>query len=377
MPVRSDRLAQLASPAFIAALSLLLLNDFALKPLLHNAITGKLSDFAGLFALTLFVATLWPRHARLLGVLIAAAFTFWKTTYAEPLIEALNAVSPLSFGRTVDLTDLFSLPVVPLALWAAPRSKPWPLPRALQLCLGLIAPIAFTATSQGVIRTRATAALTATAVIDESALQRFFDDLAREQGMTCSICEPIGEGRVYGEPFSRDLTVNFDADRRVVYFAASYSRTRAGKREIAELDADIRMGLAESFPGVAISKPTDERDDAVESTRLKVQVGDEHTLSPELAEGARRALSSIVEGVVRAHGLQADPRFYYAGRRRSWDVRDLELRANYEGNSALHVWVTYRNEAFEPEYRAVVDDLTRRVSTEFGTASLTSEVTQY
>jgi hypothetical protein len=34
MLVRSDRLQSLASPAFMAALALLVLNDFALKPLL-------------------------------------------------------------------------------------------------------------------------------------------------------------------------------------------------------------------------------------------------------------------------------------------------------------------------------------------------------
>ena len=90
-------------------------NDFALKPLFHNAVTGKLSDFAGLFALTLFVATLWPQHRRLAACVIAVSFTFWKTTYAEPLIEAWNAVAPFAFGRTVDLTDLVALPMIPLA----------------------------------------------------------------------------------------------------------------------------------------------------------------------------------------------------------------------------------------------------------------------
>src|SRR5687767_12389116 len=57
MRVGSDRLESLPSPAFISAVALLVVNDFALKPLFHNVVTGKLSDFAGLFALTLFVAT--------------------------------------------------------------------------------------------------------------------------------------------------------------------------------------------------------------------------------------------------------------------------------------------------------------------------------
>jgi hypothetical protein len=144
----ATRLESLASPAFMAALALLVLNDFVLKPLLHNALTGKLSDFAGLFALTLFIATLWPRHRRLSAWAIAAAFTFWKTSYAEPLIELVNAISPFQLGRTVDITDVVALPMIPLAVWAAPRLGPLPLPRVLQWVLVVIALVAFTATSR-------------------------------------------------------------------------------------------------------------------------------------------------------------------------------------------------------------------------------------
>jgi hypothetical protein len=72
------RLASLGSPAFVAALALLIVNDVALKPLLHNAVTGKLSDFAGLFALALFVATFLPRQSRVAAWVIALAFAYWS-----------------------------------------------------------------------------------------------------------------------------------------------------------------------------------------------------------------------------------------------------------------------------------------------------------
>ena len=124
MLARLNRLEELPSPAFIASLALLVLNDFVLKPVFHNALTGKLSDFAGLFALTLFVATLCPSYRRVAGWAIAAAFTFWKTSYAESLIEAWNAVAPFAVGRTVDLTDLVALSMIALAVWAAPRVEP-------------------------------------------------------------------------------------------------------------------------------------------------------------------------------------------------------------------------------------------------------------
>jgi hypothetical protein len=157
----SERFTSLASPAFIAALVLLVVNDFALKPLLHNALTGKLSDFAGLFALTWFVAAAWPRRRRLTAALVGAAFVFWKTGYSEPLIAWLDAAVPFAVGRTVDLIDLVALPMVPLALWMEQRLEPMPLPRALTIGLAVLAPVAFTATSRAPFVVRSTTRVSA------------------------------------------------------------------------------------------------------------------------------------------------------------------------------------------------------------------------
>src|SRR5262245_10359514 len=191
--IRANRLESLASPAFIAALALLVLNDFVLKPLFHNALTGKLSDFAGLFALTLFVATFWPQHRRVAACAIAVAFTFWKTSYAGPLIEAWNAVAPFAFARTVDLTDLVALPMIPLAVGAAPRLEPLRLPRALQVGLAVLAPLVFTATSSPQHLVRSTLDVSSAANVDEGTLQAFFDEVAEEHGLRCSLCDPLSE----------------------------------------------------------------------------------------------------------------------------------------------------------------------------------------
>ena len=50
----------LTSPAFIAALTLLILNDWVLKPAFSNWVTGKLSDVAGLVAFAMFGTALLP-----------------------------------------------------------------------------------------------------------------------------------------------------------------------------------------------------------------------------------------------------------------------------------------------------------------------------
>jgi hypothetical protein len=377
----SDRLEALASSPFIAALALLVLNDFALKPLFHNAVTGKLSDFAGLFALALFFATLSPRHRRLAAWAIAAAFTFWKTRYAEPLIGWLNAISPFSLGRTVDLTDLVALPMIPLAVWAAPRLTPWPLPRALQVVLAVLAPLAFTATSRLSYAVRSTMDLSSAAVVDESALQSFIDEVADAHKLICQVCDPLGEGRVYQARTSMgnrpSLVVNFDGEQQSLFFAtAGYERE--GRRGVLAISEAIRGGMAERFPGATTLEFTDGLDDRAQSaTEFTIRLPDGIPLSVDAAEQSKRTLSSVVEEVVRAHGLRIDENalVYYAGRRVGVSPyeRDLVLTPAFVTNSLLNVRVVRLTESYAPLQRAVTEDLASRLETSFGSAAVTRQ----
>src|SRR4029079_2706594 len=77
----------LASPGVLFGLSLLLLNDFFLKRYAHSALSGKLSDFAGLFVFPLFCVTFLPRFRTPIYVLVAALFVVWKSSYSQQLIE--------------------------------------------------------------------------------------------------------------------------------------------------------------------------------------------------------------------------------------------------------------------------------------------------
>ena len=139
---------------------------------------------------------LWPRYRRLLGASVASAFTFWKTSDAEPLITSLNVISPLALGRTVDLTDLIALPMIPLGMRAAPQLTPWRLPRVLQFGLAVLAPLAFTATSAPQHLLRSTLDVSSATEVDEAALQIFFDEVADEHGLRCRVCDPLDEERV-------------------------------------------------------------------------------------------------------------------------------------------------------------------------------------
>ena len=125
---RSPRWAQdLAHPVPVAAVFLLAPNDHVLKGsgALPGSITGKLSDFAGLFFFPVLLAAL-ARKASLLArgrdtgdrrslaaatsILTALGFT------AVKLIPAANAIVGVIWGKMVmDPTDLIALPMVGLA----------------------------------------------------------------------------------------------------------------------------------------------------------------------------------------------------------------------------------------------------------------------
>lgn len=111
----------LTSPPLFLSLALLLLNDWYLKAAYHNALTGKLSDFAGVFLLSIVAFALWPRRKGAIAVVVVLAFISWKSPLSEPLITLVNTFGPTGFGRVVDMTDLAALAMVPLAWRVATR----------------------------------------------------------------------------------------------------------------------------------------------------------------------------------------------------------------------------------------------------------------
>jgi hypothetical protein len=379
MRATSDRFEPLASPAFITALVLLVLNDFVLKPVFHNALTGKLSDFAGLFALTFFAATLWPRRRALAGCLIASAFTLWKTSYSESLIDGLNAMLPFALGRTVDLTDLVALVVIPLAAWAAPRLDPWPLPRALKLGLAVLAPVAFTATSRIPYVARSTMDASRIAVVDEAALQELFDEVAERRGLRCGPCEPISERRVYGSatPSSLDvdmLTVNLDAEAHALAYTAS-AYEREGRRALHALMADVRERMAERFPDIAVIdlSAADLYGYQSEFSVFVIRVESRG----ESGERSKETLSSIIDELARVHGLtRGRSGSFYAGERvGSRPQREFAVVPLMEETStALIVRIERRTDRFVSLQRALIDDLALRLDAAFGAENVTRHV---
>lgn len=141
----------LLSPAVLGALSALIVNDHIWKGAYHNWLTGKLSDVAGLFALTAIVAAWLPTARREMAAAIAPLFAFWKSSHSDSFIAIWNATLPWAIGRTVDLTDLLALLMLPPAVRYAARATATPLhllwrsPRRLAVAVSAL--LAFAATS--------------------------------------------------------------------------------------------------------------------------------------------------------------------------------------------------------------------------------------
>lgn len=115
MQNRSQRLDLLTAPAFLLALAVLLLNDWVWKAEYGNWFTGKLSDFAGLFVFPIFWAAIFPKHKRLIFMLVAAFFIFWKSPFSQFLIDGWNNLGMWQIGRLIDFSDLLALSMLPLA----------------------------------------------------------------------------------------------------------------------------------------------------------------------------------------------------------------------------------------------------------------------
>jgi len=105
----------LTSYWFIIILATLLFNDLLFKGLYGNWLTGKISDFAGLFIFPLFWTTLFPRHKTKIFWLIGFLFIFWKSQFSQSLIDLWNSTKLLNIYRTVDYSDLFALTVLPIS----------------------------------------------------------------------------------------------------------------------------------------------------------------------------------------------------------------------------------------------------------------------
>ena len=98
----------LLHPLYIFLLILLITNDWLFKEMFHNLWTGKLSDFAGLFIFPIFFSVLMPKQIKLVHIITAIGFVFWKTGFSQPLVDFIY-MQGWQIERVIDYADLIAL----------------------------------------------------------------------------------------------------------------------------------------------------------------------------------------------------------------------------------------------------------------------------
>ena len=99
---------------FLVSVFLLLINDLYLKYEYHNYLTGKLSDFAGLFAFPYFFSCFFPKRIKSIYIFTALLFVFWKSEFSQSLFDVAHA-NGIGINRVVDYSDLFALFMLPFS----------------------------------------------------------------------------------------------------------------------------------------------------------------------------------------------------------------------------------------------------------------------
>ncbi len=142
------RLPWLLHPVFLTCIALLLLNDFYLKYVFSNWLTGKLSDITGLLAFALFGFAVSTLERKKILLLITIFFLWWKSPLSEPVIVFFNQHLNIPVSRVIDYTDYLAICFLPLTIWL--KVPDFSLTRWRQLAVtssGLISFFAFCATT--------------------------------------------------------------------------------------------------------------------------------------------------------------------------------------------------------------------------------------
>jgi hypothetical protein len=139
---------QLFRILFLASIFLLLINDLYLKFEYNNYLTGKLSDFVGLFAFPYFFSSFFPKKIKPIYILSGIMFVFWKSEFSQPIFDFAHS-NGIGLNRTVDYSDLMALLILPISYfyWKSDSKELFKTKRILKPIIITISCFAFVATS--------------------------------------------------------------------------------------------------------------------------------------------------------------------------------------------------------------------------------------
>lgn len=379
------RLDLLASPAFIASLLLLVVNDWIFKSQLHSWLTGKLSDLAGLAAISLFACAFFPTRKSLVAALITVGFIYWKSPYSKPMIDLANSYSPYWIGRTVDYTDLVALPVIWLVCFLAPKMR-GPSTRVwMQSPLAAVSLVAFTGTT--FINThlvRETAQLPLPEGKDalarmEKELQGVLDALAANYKLDCSICEPLSTGRLYkdrrlhegGWPTGLSLMARLDQDKGELLYdirVADLNRKPSEPERVDALRDTLEKELRARFAALRIERASTPSRDKIDVVAYKRN----RFTSYRDAENQRdyeRGMALVKEAATKFNLKHSEVfGYHYLGNLLGPNSFDRELVVQVGiADSPLIIVAIYRaSERYADLQESLARDIEQRFRAEFG-----------
>lgn len=139
---------------FIIGLAILILNDHLLKEVFGNWWTGKLSDFAGVLILPMFLQYLFSIKTKNTIIVTVLFFVFWKSPYSQFIVDGCNSIGLFGINRVVDYTDFLAFMILPFSVFVLNNTGKFEINLRNNLSrkvatnsLVFISIIAFTATS--------------------------------------------------------------------------------------------------------------------------------------------------------------------------------------------------------------------------------------
>ena len=102
---------------------LLFLNDHMFKWWYPNFVTGKISDFAGIFILPMFLAHVTGGRKVLSILVTLILFLWWKSPFSETFIEWYNEFAIIPITRLVDYSDYLALSMLPFSFIVMKRKS--------------------------------------------------------------------------------------------------------------------------------------------------------------------------------------------------------------------------------------------------------------
>lgn len=246
-----------AQPGFLLALALLLLNDWYLKAHFASWLTGKLSDFAGLYVFAQFLAVCLGARIVWTAVATAVLFVAWKSPLATPLIDFVNHYSVVKIHRTIDYTDLVAIAVLPLAVrfYDARTAWAWRFIRYPAAALALLA-IMGTSTLQPFYKVRMDLREIPGRQGDVGTSFADVDRLLAARGVQCKTCY---EGSLYREYFDPSeeirIQLNYDnVDRKLFVSVHSIYPKNSSIRRVDELQAALLEVLSARFDNITVAR---------------------------------------------------------------------------------------------------------------------------